>query len=357
MSYFQGNSIFWIDVEKIKANPYQPRREFDEEKLKSLADSVRQYGVLQPLVVTRREIEKEDGGIATEYELIAGERRLRAAKMAQLTQVPVIIKSGGEDSLLKLELAIIENIQREDLNPIDRAIAFNRLAEEFGFKHAEIAKKIGRSREYVSNTLRLLLLPEEIKQAVSTQKISEGHARTLMMLSDRTEEQMTLYKEVIYKHLTVRETEMIARRIAFDRVRKKERTFDPELVELEDKLSESLGTRVQIEPRENGGKIMIDFFSPDDIRNIVALLSAASQSGQTYDMLGKFIESRNAEVKDGTKPHAENDAQITNPSAEDSVAYGDLEERSIEGPTNPLENESDKQPPEDDLYSVKNFSV
>jgi ParB family chromosome partitioning protein len=350
MSYFQGNSIFWIDVEKIKANPYQPRREFDEEKLRSLADSVRQYGVLQPLVVTRREIEKEDGGIATEYELIAGERRLRAAKIAQLTQVPVIIKNGGEDSLLKLELAIIENIQREDLNPIDRAIAFNRLAEEFGFKHTEIAKKIGRSREYVSNTLRLLALPEEIKQAVSTQKISEGHARTLMMLSDRPEEQMTLYKEVIYKHLTVRETELIARRIAYDRVRKKERTFDPEIVELEDKLSESLGTRVQIEHRENGGKIMIDFFSPDDIRHIIALLTAAGKSGQTHDMLEQFIEAQRGGANNDSSARAESQSAA-------GTNYDTSEEGSAEDSAERARSDNKKASEDDDIYSVKNFSV
>ena len=183
-----SNSIFWIEVEKIKPNPYQPRREFDEEKLKELADSVRQYGILQPLVVTRREVAKEDGGLAVEYELIAGERRLRASKIAGLAQVPVLIRV-GDDSKTKLELAIIENIQREDLNPVDRAKAFDRLIKEFNFKHTEIAKKIGKSREYVSNSVRLINLPEEILAALSEGKITEGHSRPLMMLSDRLEEQ------------------------------------------------------------------------------------------------------------------------------------------------------------------------
>ena len=183
-----SNSIFWIEVEKIKPNPYQPRREFDEEKLKELADSVRQYGILQPLVVTRREVAKEDGGLAVEYELIAGERRLRASKIAGLAQVPVLIRV-GDDSKTKLELAIIENIQREDLNPVDRARAFDRLIKEFNFKHTEIAKKIGKSREYVSNSVRLINLSEEILAALSEGKITEGHSRPLMMLSDRLEEQ------------------------------------------------------------------------------------------------------------------------------------------------------------------------
>src|SRR3989338_4061677 len=141
MSQFYNDSIFWVELEKIVPNPFQPRREFDGAQLQSLADSIRQYGVLQALVVTRKEVPKEDGGLAVVYELIAGERRLRASKLAGLLQVPVLIRSDSseneKDDLLKLELAIIENIQREDLNPVDRARAFMRLSEEFGFKHIE----------------------------------------------------------------------------------------------------------------------------------------------------------------------------------------------------------------------------
>lgn len=153
---FESNSIFWVEVDKVRPNPYQPRTEFDEARLKDLSDSIRQYGVLQPLVVTRHEEQKEDGGIATYYELIAGERRLRASKMAGLREVPVVIRSNEESERTKLELAIIENLQREDLNAIDRARAFQRLAQEFKLNMVEIGKKIGKSREYVSNSLRLL---------------------------------------------------------------------------------------------------------------------------------------------------------------------------------------------------------
>src|ERR1700733_9058794 len=143
MSQFHNDSIFWIEVDKIQPNPFQPRKEFDTTQLQALSDSIRQYGVLQALVVTRKEIAKEDGGLAVEYELIAGERRLRASKLAGLSQVPVLIKVGDEgNSLMKLELAIIENVQREDLNPVDRARAFKQLAVDFGFKHAKIAEKI-----------------------------------------------------------------------------------------------------------------------------------------------------------------------------------------------------------------------
>src|SRR3989344_8624950 len=130
MSHFYNDAIFWIEVDKIKPNPFQPRRDFDEVMLRSLADSIRQYGVLQALVVTRKEVEKPEGGIATEYELVAGERRLRAAKLAGLAQVPALIRTSEESDLMKLELAIIENIQREDLSPVDRARAFKRLVEE-----------------------------------------------------------------------------------------------------------------------------------------------------------------------------------------------------------------------------------
>src|SRR3989338_7652130 len=161
MSNVYSNSIFCVDTNKIKPNPYQPRRDFDEARLEDLALSIKQYGVLQPLTVSRVEVEKEEGGLTTEYELIAGERRLRAAKIAGVLQVPVIIRT-GDTTIMKLELAIIENLQREDLNAVDRARAFFRLVNEFKFTHNEIAKKMGRSREYVSNSLRILTLPEEI---------------------------------------------------------------------------------------------------------------------------------------------------------------------------------------------------
>src|SRR3989344_70296 len=169
-----SNSIFWIEVGKISPNPFQPRKEFDQKQLESLADSIKQYGVLQPLVVTRIEREKPDGGLSVEYELIAGERRLLGSKLAGLSAVPAVIRPKGDDDKLKLDLAIIENLQREDLNPIDRAEAFKKLASDFGFKHVQIAQKVGKSREYVSNTLRLLALPEEMQTALAERKITEG---------------------------------------------------------------------------------------------------------------------------------------------------------------------------------------
>lgn len=291
MTQHYNNSIFWVETEKISPNPYQPRREFDERALVDLADSIRQYGVLQPLVVTRRETEHADGGLSVTYELIAGERRLRASKIAGLPQVPVIIRSGSEDSKMKLELAIIENLQREDLNPIDRAWAFMRLHSEFGFTHAEIGKKMGKSREYVSNSLRLLALPQDIMIALQERKISEGHTRPLMMLTDRPEEQTVLFKEIMIKKLSVREAEQYARSIAKDKVRKKEANHNPQIANYEEKFAESLGTRVHIEQREVGGKIVIDFFSPDDLDTILGLLKN-NQTVSKSAMLDNFISQQ-----------------------------------------------------------------
>ncbi len=272
-SLYFNNSIFWIEVEKIVPNPYQPRREFDPHALKDLSESIRMYGLLQPLVVTRREIIKEDGGLAVQYELISGERRLRASKLAGLVQVPVIIRAGEEDARVKLELAIIENLQREDLNAVDRARSFQRLADEFGLKHVQIAEKMGKSREYVTNSIRLLSLPEHMLIALSEKKISEGHTRPLLMLVDRPEEQETLFKEIVFKKITVREAESIARRVAVERTRKKDANMpDPEIREFETKLNQALGTRVMIEKREQGGKVVIDFFNNQDLRHLLDML-------------------------------------------------------------------------------------
>ncbi len=351
MSQYYNDSVFWVDVDKIKPNPFQPRREFDQAQLQSLADSIRQYGVLQALVVTRKEVPKEDGGLAVEYEIIAGERRLRASKLAGLTQVPVLIKTGDDSDLMKLELAIIENIQREDLNPVDRARAFERLAIEFKFKHNEIAAKVGKSREYVSNTLRILSLPSEILDALGAGKISEGHTRPLMMLVDRPEEQNTLFKEIVYKKLTVREAEAISRKIAFDKVRKKELMHDPELVELEEKLSETLGTRVSIERKENGGKLSIDFFSNDDLRTILDMLESQKSRGATA-MLDKHIETLG---KNTSTPLSINADEVMGQnvvsqetSTPEPILTSDLaDDRS----------KTEKQESEEELYSIKNFSV
>ena len=319
MSHFTNDAIFWIEVDKITPNPYQPRHEFDDNKIADLAESVRQYGILQPLVATRVEEIHEDGGMSSTYELIAGERRLRAAKVAGLSQVPVILRTGEQQDQMKLELAIIENLQREDLNPIDRALAFKRLADEFGFKHTEIAKKIGKSREYVSNTLRLLALPETAQQALSEGKIAEGHARALLMVGDKPEAQEVLFRDIVTRHLNVRETEAIARRTAIKKVRKKAQ-LSPETLALEQKITDMLGTRVRIDQRDEGGKIVIDFFSEEDLQSLLARLM------KLRDEKKEFFE--------------------------DMLSDGDDGEGAGGAPAQKEEKSAD-----DDLYSVKNFSV
>ncbi|MCU0660273.1 MAG: ParB/RepB/Spo0J family partition protein [Candidatus Pacebacteria bacterium] len=329
MSQLYSDSIFWIETEKIKPNPYQPRREFDERALRDLADSIRQYGILQPLTVSRIEIEKPEGGLAVEYELIAGERRLRASKIAGLAQVPVVIRV-GDDSMAKLELAIIENLQREDLNAVDRARAFMRFVDEFSFTHAQIGVKVGKSREYVSNTLRLLTLPEEILQALSEGKISEGHTRPIMMLNDRPEEQMTLFKEVLFKKITVREAERIARHIAHDKIRKRELAPDPEIIQIEGVLKEKLGTRVNIERKETGGHITIHFFDNDELKHIIDMLQA-KQSEIAAQTEAITPETAAPEVLQ------EDNAPIDDRSPEEIKQEEDIDDA--------------------DLYNIKNFSL
>ena len=360
MSQLYSNSIFWVDIEKIKPNPFQPRRDFDEARLQDLADSIRQYGVLQPLVVSRVEILKEDEGIAVEYELIAGERRLRASKIARLEQVPVIIRV-GDDNMAKLELAIIENLQREDLNAVDRARAFFRLVEEFKFNHTQIAAKIGKSREYVSNTLRILVLPQDILDALSAGKISEGHTRPILMLNDRPEEQLVLFKEIIWKKLTVRDAEKIARKVAFDKVRKKEYMQDPEINEIETKLQETLGTRVHIERKENGGYITIDFFTNNDLRTILDIIkSKKDEIGDPNKMLDNFILQKESEAKmiEAEIP-TQNEVEVNIDVPKLVTVESDLD--NIENELHLLEdrtNEEIKKAEEEiDLYNINNFSL
>ncbi len=276
---YVSDAIFWIEIEKVNPNPYQPRHEFDQAKLKDLSESIRMYGVMQPLVVTRKEVFREDGGMNVEYELISGERRLRASKLAGLARVPVLIRNGEDDGRLKLEMAIIENLQREDLSSVDRARSFERLAKEFGLKQQQIAEKVGKSREYVSNSLRILSLPEDMITALQEGKISEGHTRPLLMLADRPDEQVVLFKEIMMKKLTVREAESLSRRVATEKIRNKGKYLDPAIIEMEKNFTESLGTRVRIEKNKDGGTVTIDFFSPDDLRALLEKLNKGEVQG------------------------------------------------------------------------------
>lgn len=301
--------VFWVELHKIKPNPMQPRREFDDERLRDLAESIRQYGVLQPIVVIKKEIENPSG-VAVEYELITGERRLRASKVAGLSQIPVVIQDDMENKI-KLELAIIENLQREDLNPIERARAFKQLIDEFNLRHHEVASRVGKSREYVTNTVRLISLPEEIQASLMKGEISEGHCRPLLMLIDRKEEQSQLFRDIIEKKINVREAERISRGIAVERARKRKEKFqevglhsagdpeieveiDPETQILEKKLSDTLGANVKIERMGGKGRIYIDFFSDEELQALLGRVLSEREISES-EALEKRMEELNEE--------------------------------------------------------------
>jgi ParB family chromosome partitioning protein len=330
------------------------------------------YGLLQPLTVTRREVIKEDGGLAVQYELISGERRLRASGIAGLKQVPVIIRAGQEDPRIKLELAIIENLQREDFNPVDRARSFERLANEFGLKHAQIADKMGKSREYVTNSLRILALPQHMIDALGEKKITEGHTRPLLMLNDRPEEQEVLFREIMFRKMTVREAEKIARGVATEKVRKHDQT--PELRDLERQLNEALGTRVFIEKKEKGGKVVIDFFNVEDVRHILDMLNV-SKSDQVATSAGSDSVGVGSSVAGHTLTSVQsfgsvaemmNNLAISTPleaapiqsaSAEKDVEAGQPIEQ-VEGAVQLIDDSTPQDASEDeDLYSVRGFSI
>lgn len=350
------DSIYFIEVGKIVPNPYQPRREFDEARLKELSDSIRQYGVLQPLVVSRIEEEDDHGGLRVKYELIAGERRLRASKLAGLTQVPAVIRK-EQDPMIKLELAIIENLQREDLNPVDRARAFMRLAEEFKFSHEAIGKKVGKSRVYVSNSLRILQMPQEILEAVEKKKISEGHTRPLLMLNDRPEEQMVLYKEILYKRITVREAEHLARNIAKEKARKKELLQDPMTERIEHDLQDALGTRVRITRKEKGGSIAIDFFSNDDLDTIMKILKGEKEvMNNPHALLQRFEEAIEPIQTDVTDSQ-EKGTEAFNDAEKDLEENSDFLDDSSKEETDMFEKKDIDETADDDLYNIKNFSL
>jgi ParB family transcriptional regulator, chromosome partitioning protein len=246
-----------IDVTQIVPNPYQPRKTFDQVALQELADSIKEHGVIQPLVVTKT---------PTGYELVVGERRFRASQLAGLEKVPAIVKQQLEDQT-KLEVALIENIQRQELNPIEEAQAYDRLIKTFKLTQDQVAKKVGKSRPAITNTLRLLNLPAEIQRAVVEGKISEGHARAILGLTD-PERQLLMYKMVQEQGLNVRQVEAKVRELTVKR-QMDAAAPDPQLMALETELRSKLGTQVKIQRQGRGGKIMIEFFSDEDLNDIV----------------------------------------------------------------------------------------
>lgn len=270
----RDDSVFWIEIDRIDPNPYQPRREFVESALKDLSNSIREHGILQPILVTKREIETPTG-LAVRYQLIAGERRWRAARMAGLSQIPAMIRRGVPDDRIRLELALIENVQREDLNPIEKAKAFKQLIDEFNLVQREISSRVGKSREAITNTLRLLTLPQDIQDGLSQGKISEGQARAILMAGDDPAAQHQLYTEMTEHRMTVREAESRARQISgktlIPRTRPS-RIADPQFRLWESRLEETLGTKVKLEKLGERGKIVVEFYSEEELRGILRKL-------------------------------------------------------------------------------------
>lgn len=260
-------SVFYVEIEKIKPNPYQPRKNFAEEALQELADSIKEYGIIQPLVVSK--VEKiTASGKSVEYQLIAGERRLRAAEIVGISQIPVVIRKASEEE--KLALALIENIQRDDLDVIEEANAFKELADKFNLSHKEIADKVSKSREAVSNILRLLALPIEIQRSVSGGEISEGHARAILSMGENLEKQRAFFNEIVGKKMTVREAEEMARTIKQVVLRKRIAGIDPEVRALEERLEEVLGTRVHLKKRGESGRVIIEFYSKEELEKFLS---------------------------------------------------------------------------------------
>ncbi len=268
--------VFHIEIEKIKPNPHQPRRDFNEESLKELADSIREFGVIQPLVVSKKEIETPTG-TDVEYELIAGERRLMAAKLLGLERVPAIVRKIGVERE-RLEVAVIENIQRENLNPIETARAFARLQDEFRLTQREIATQLGKSREGVANTLRLLDLPSYIQDALSKGQISESHGRLLLAVTDKAAQE-SLFRDLVDRHLTTRELKerVLRTKPPHEKTAAPPAMISPELLAFQEKLSSELGTPVKIEKHGETGKITITFYSGEELRNIIQRLGGNDQ--------------------------------------------------------------------------------
>ena len=263
-----------VDIDLVVPNPEQPRAHFEPESLRELAESIREHGVLQPIVVTQV---RSEMGVST-YQLIAGERRLQAARLAGVTRVPVVIREAAGAALL--EMALVENLQRQDLNPLEEAAAFRRLADDLGMTQERIAQRVGRSRTRVANTIRLLTLEEDIRASLTSGQISEGHARALLAIED-SQTRLDAWRRIVADALTVRQTEEIARLLKETAPGKRDgaravaqvKQPDPQVREIEASLRGALGARVSLTRGRKGGRIVIRFHSDDELEGIVERLT------------------------------------------------------------------------------------
>jgi len=253
-----------FDISKIEPNPYQPRMHMEPEELIKIADSIREHGIIQPLIVTK----KKD---SDSYYLIAGERRLRAAQLAGLKSVPVVIKDSSPQQML--EIAIVENVQRQDLNPLEEAYAYKQFQDEFGLSHSAIAKKVGLNRSTITNKLRLLQLPEPVKEDVLNGKVTEGHARALMGIKDSTS--LIAAADIVAKReLSVRETEALVRKITYGKggTTRLWKTTDEQTQKYSDQLSKKLGYTAHIQKMTKGGKLVIRYNTLDELEDLMGKL-------------------------------------------------------------------------------------
>jgi ParB family chromosome partitioning protein len=263
-----ATSVRDVRIEHISPNPYQPRKVFDPERLAELVESVREHGILQPVLVRRVAVDS--------YELVAGERRFRAAQEAGLRTVPALVKEYSDP--LMLEVALIENVQREDINPVEAALAYRRLNSEFGLTQSDIAKRVGKAQSTIANTLRLLSLPEPMLASLQRGEISEGHARTLLQVAGEAQEQA--WEAIRSKGLSVREAERLARdlqhrptpAVTQDRSRR-EPAQDANLAAVEGALRESLGTKVHVRLSNGVGKIEIEFYDEQQLEGLISRLT------------------------------------------------------------------------------------
>lgn len=255
------DQIVELDISLVVSNENQPRKEFEKESLEELKDSIKQYGIIQPIVVRK---------LNDKYEIIAGERRWRAAKEASLKKVPCIIKEVDDKEAIKL--ALIENIQRQDLNPIEEANAFKALIDNYNLKQDEVAKAVGKSRSYIANSLRLLNLDKEILDYVSEGKITVGHGKALLGVRNK-KERLNVAKAIVDKNLNVRETEKLVSKAKTRKSKKDVVKKDPFIEEIEEKLMRALGTKVSLISSKSGGKIEIEFYSDEDLQRILEVIA------------------------------------------------------------------------------------
>lgn len=259
----QDSGIRQISTDKITPNPRQPRASFDAEELNELAVSISEHGVIQPLIITA-------GDTPDSYTLVAGERRLMAAKSIEMATVPAIIREASDQELV--EIALVENVQRADLGPLETSEAYRQLSEDFGLSHEEIAARVGKNRTTVTNSLRLLNLPDEVKQDLVSGKVSEGHARAILSLSS-SKAQVAVLNSILKLNLNVRQTEELVRKLSGEKPKAAAPTqVDPEIKALEEQLRQRLGTKVTLNQKKNGGTLTIHYYSAEELDTLLDVI-------------------------------------------------------------------------------------